>query len=106
MMTIVQDHGEAIDTTIASKLMNVCINMQAKGLVEQLQPVVRAIDIAHRNSMNLADGCDLSLNLLRDLALAPHQAAVQIRFSQAIQPCHMVAYILHPKNQGALPSIN
>ena len=106
MMTIVQDHSEARDTTIASKVMNVGIYRQTKGLVEQLRSVVRAIDIAQLDSMNLADGCNLFLNLLRDLALAPHQAAVQKRFSQAIQPCHMVAHILHLKYQGALLSIN
>ena len=100
MITITQEHGEDIDTAIATKILNVGLYRQARDLAEQLKPVAVAIDIAQRDSTNLADGCALFLSLLEEPALQPHSSAVEKRFKAAILPQHMLAYMMHPRYQG------
>ena len=100
MITITQEHGEDIDTAIATKILNVGLYRQARDLAEQLKPVAVAIDIAQRDSTNLADGCALFLSLLEEPALQPHISAVEKRFKAAILPQHMLAYMMHPRYQG------
>ena len=73
---------------------------QAKELAEQLRPIAAAIDRAQSDSAGLADTCDIFLDLLEDQNLKPHQKEVEKRFKQAIQPCHLTAYMLHPAYQG------
>ena len=100
MITITQEHEEEIDTAIATKILNIDLYRQARDLVEQLKPVAVAIDIAQRNSTNLADGCALFLSLLQEPAFQLHIAAVEKCFKAAILPQHMLAYTMHPPYQG------
>ena len=40
------------------------------------------------------------MNLLTEPSLQPHKDKVMKRMKQAIFPCHLVAYMLHPKYAG------
>ena len=97
---IVQDHEDAFDRIVVNKIMDYNLYRQARDLVEQLKPVAVAIDKAQRDRTSLADGCDIFFDLLDEPALKCHEEHVQHRFKQAIQPCHLTAYMLHPKYQG------
>ena len=57
------------------------------------------MDICQADNTGLAAACDAWMSLLEDTALDPHKATVKKRFNQAIKPCHLVAYLLHPKYQ-------
>lgn len=99
-MQIVQDHGEDIDKGVAQKIMNIGLYRQIKDLADQLRPIASGIDRAQSDHTCLADAFDIFYSLLEEPTLAPHRAKVQKRFDQAIQPCHLVAYMLHPKYAG------
>ena len=55
-----------------------------------------------RDNTGLALACHTWLCLLKDEALLAHTDIVQRRFTQTIQPCHLVAYLLHPHYRGEL----
>ena len=100
MIALAQDNCDDIDASIAQKIMNMGLYRQVKDLIEQLQPVANAIDMAQKDSTNLAAACHIMLNLLEAPQLQPHENQVQHRFNQAIKPCHLVAYMMHPKYNG------
>ena len=97
---IIQDHGEEIDQSIAQKIMDNTLYRKIKDLAEVLRPVTVAIDKAQRDTTCLADATEIFLGLLNNPVLAPYQDKVQKRFGDAILPCHLVAYMLHPKYAG------
>lgn len=59
-----------------------------------------AIDKAQSDSTGLTDACKIFMDLLAEPLLDHHKARLQHRFQQAIKPCHLVAYTLHPAYQG------
>ena len=97
---IIQEHGDVIDNVVAQKIMNVKLYRQIKDLADLLRPVSIAIDLAQRDSTCLAEACKIFLSLLMNPILEPEKAKVQKRFDEAILPCHLVAYMLHPKYAG------
>ncbi|CAL4113663.1 unnamed protein product, partial [Meganyctiphanes norvegica] len=100
MVQIIQDNPGEIDCKIVQKIMNHKLYVNLVELAEQLRPVAVALDRAQADSTNLADAYDIMKKLLTEPLLAPHCDTVQKRFDKAIQPCHMVAYMLHPKYNG------
>lgn len=97
---IAEDHEGDIDKCIIQKIMDYNLYRQARDLADQLRPIAEAIDRAQGDSTSLADACDIFLQLLDNPKLQPHKDAIQQRYKQAIQPCHLVTYLLHPKYQG------
>jgi hypothetical protein len=85
---------------VADKIMNIGIYRQAKDLVEQLRPIANAIDRLQSDSATIADPTDAFLSLLHKPTLEHHKVAIQKRLDQAIDPCHLAAYMLHPRYQG------
>ncbi len=99
-LQIVQEHEDDMDQNISRKIMDMNIYRQAKDLCAMLRPMANAIDATQRDAATIADATDVFLSLLRDPELLPHRKAVEKRFSQAILPCHMAAYLLHPRYRG------
>ena len=97
---LIQDHGEDIDQSIAKKIMDNDLYRKIKDLAEVLRPVTVAIDKAQRDTTCLADATEIFLGLLNNPVLTPYKAKVQKRFDDAILPCHLAAYMLHPKYAG------
>ena len=98
---IVQDHKDEMDRNIVTKIMDYNLFCQAKDLREQLSPVASAIDICQKDKTGLALACDTWIGLLENPALEPHHSKVLKRFNEAILPCHLVAYLLHPTYRGS-----
>ena len=66
-------------------------------MAAMLRPVAVALDKAQSDNTGLAGLCDIFFKLLSEPVLQEHHAAVQKRFDFAIKPCHLVAYMFHPK---------
>lgn len=79
--------------------MNFFLHKQAKDLVKQLQPISVALDRLQKDTANIADATHEWLALLQNPELKPHVQAVTDRFTKAILPHHMFAYLMHPKFQ-------
>lgn len=99
-MKIAQDQEDSIEDHIIRKVTDFNLYRQIRDLAEQLRPVANAIDRAQSDNCRLADACDIFLDLEQNPVLDPHKATVQKRYKQAILPCHLAAYKLHPKYQG------
>ena len=91
-----------MDRNVVKRIMDYNLFCQARDLRSQLAPVAAAIDICQRDNTGLALACHTWLCLLKDEALLAHTDIAQRRFTQAIQPCHLVAYLLHPHHRGEL----
>ena len=100
MMQVIQDHPDAIDSNIQKKVMDTRLFIQLRDLADKLRPIAISLDIAQADTTTLADAYDIMRRLMAEPVLAEHCDAVQKRKAQAILPCHMVAYMLHPKYAG------
>ena len=100
MIQIIQDNPDSVDSSIQRKIMEVNIFRKAKELFNQLQPIAIALDRAQGDKTTLADSYDIMNKLLNEPALASSINIVKKRKEQAILPCHMVAFMLHPKYAG------
>ena len=99
-MQFIQDHPSEIDQGIARKVMDMNLFTQVSDLAEILRPVAKALDRAQNDKTNLADACDIFFSLQLEPTLQDHRAALQKRFDFVIRPCHLVAYMFHPKYLG------
>jgi len=97
MMQIVQEHATEMDQSIVQKIMNMGLYNQVNDLAQQLRPVAAAIDQTQSDKCGLADACSIFKDLMANPVLAPHREKVKKRYQQAILPCHLVTYMLHPK---------
>ena len=103
-LTIVHEHEDATDSRIAQLVNDFNLYKQAKDMSMQLKPIAVDLDRLQSDKSGSADACHEWLSLLSCDMLKPHLKTIQARFEQAIQPFHIVAYILHPKYRGALLS--
>ena len=69
-------------------------------MVKVLRPISIAFLRAQADSTSLADGYDIMNRLMADPAVAPILDKIKKRRDQAILPCHMAAYMMHPKYNG------
>ena len=70
MLSIIQDHNDEIDDTIAKKVVN--IGLWTSDLHEKLKPVATAFDIDQRNA-SIMGAWHLSLELLHNPDLPHHE---------------------------------
>ena len=77
--------------------MDLCLYRQVYDLEELLRPVAISLDSAQSDDTTLADNYHIMKRLMVDPVLASHHDTVRKRRDQAILPCHMIAYLLHPK---------
>ena len=100
MMKIIQEHPDDIDVKIQKKVMDLNHFALVRSQAEMLRPVAISLDKAQSDSTGLADAYHIMNKLMKDPLLAScHGDVVKLR-DQAILPCHMVAYMLHPKYAG------
>ena len=69
-------------------------------LTKVLWPISTALQRAQADATSLGDGYDIMNKLMADPVLAPYLGKLKKRRDQAILPCHMAAYMLHPKYVG------
>ena len=74
---------------------------QVSDLANMLRPVATTLDLGQSDKTTIADACNIFMNLLNELVLQDHRDKVQKRFDFVIKPCHLVAYMFHPKYLGA-----
>ena len=79
---------------------------QARDLSKQLRPIAVAMDQTQRDRQLQAtlDAYHICFELLREFWSTTTPKTVEKHLKQAVQTCHLVAYKLHPKYQGALLS--
>ena len=99
-MQVIQNNPDSIDNSIQKKVMDIRLFIQVRDLAEQLRPIAISLDRAQSDTTTLADAYDIMKRLMNETVLASHRNAVQKQKDQAILPCHMVAYMLHPKYAG------
>ena len=97
---LVQDHGDEIDNHIAQKIMDHNLFKQVKDLHDQLKPIADALNKAQSDSTSIAEGCHLFLDLMSLPVLQCHKSKVAKRFKDAIQPCHLAAYMTDARYFG------
>ena len=73
---------------------------QVSDLANMLRPVATALDLGQSDKATIADACNIFMNLLNEPVLQDHRDKVQKRFDFVIKPCHLVAYMFHPKYLG------
>ena len=81
--------------------MDINLFQQVKDLAAMLCPVAKALDLAQSDKTNIADACDIFFNLMKEPVLQDHREPVKQRFDFVIRPCHLAAYMFHPKYMGA-----
>lgn len=83
-MTIVQEHPDNIDSSVASKIMDLNQELKVKDLHDQLQPIAFALDQVQRDAATLDDAYSIFLKFLEeptlDLPLEPHEAKLEKGF--------------------------
>ena len=99
-MQICQDHEDEFEKSIVQKIQDYNIFRNVRDLADQLRPIATAIDESQSDHRSIADACHVWITLLQNPVLAPHKAAVNKRFKQAITTEHLVAYHIHPRYQG------
>ena len=97
----IQDHPDEGDRTIVQKIMDMNMFQQVRDLANMLRPVTTTLDLGQSDKITIADACNIFMNLLNELVLQDHRDKVQKRFDFVITPCHLVAYMFHPKYLGA-----
>ena len=100
MIDIIQKHPQAIDNKVQRAIMDNTLFRKVVDMTNMLRPISIALLRAQADSTSLADGYDIMLKLVSDPVLQPQLSKIKKRRAQAIQPCHMVAYMLHPKYSG------
>lgn len=100
IMKIIQEHPGDIDSKIQRKVMDLNHFDMVRNLAEMLRPVAISLDKAQSDSTSLADAYHIMQKLMVDPLLASCRDAVRKRRDQAILPCHMVAFMMHPKYSG------
>ena len=68
---------------------------KVQELSDQLRPAPIALDKSQANTTNLANAYDMN-KLMNEPLLASRRSVVRKRRDQAILPCHMPSYMLHP----------
>ena len=99
-MKIIQENPDDIDAKISKKVMDVNHFGLVRTMSEMLRPVAISLDKAQSDSTSLADAYHIMNKLMKDPLLESCRGDVRKRRDQAILPCHMVAYMLHPKYAG------
>ena len=74
---------------------------QVSDLANILRPVSTALDLGQSDKTTIADACNIFMNLLNEPVLQDLCDKVQKRFDLVLKPCHLVAYMFHPKYLGA-----
>ena len=69
---------------------------QVQELSDQLHPVAIALDKSQADTTTLADAYHIMNKLMNEPLLASRRSVVRKRRDQAILPCHMPSYMLHP----------
>lgn len=100
MLLVVAQHEELIDVRIKNLIHNVGLLNESKHLLQQLQPISKALDELQSDTATVADSCEQWLDLLQCPSLEPHKKQVQTRMDQAMTPCHYLANLLHPVYRG------
>jgi len=73
---------------------------QVTDLANMLRPIAIALDKGQSDNTTIADACDIFLGLLNEPLLQNHRHKVEKRFDFVIKPCHLAAYMFHPKYMG------
>ena len=97
---IANEHKVDMDSTIFNKIKNIGLLSAAEDLADQLRPICKVLTICQSDSTSIAEATNAYFNLLQEPILKQHKDVLDRRFKQAIQPCHLAAYFLHPKFQG------
>ena len=96
-----QDHPDEVDHTILQEIMDMNMFRQVSDLANMLRPVATALDLGQSGKTTITDACNIFINLLNEPVLQDNRDIVQKRFDFIITPCHLVAYMFHPKYLGA-----
>jgi len=99
-MHFMQDHPDELDQVIGCKIMDMNLFRQVRDLAEILRPVAAALDKTQNDKTTIADSVDIFMRLLLEPVLQDHKEKIQKRFDFAIKPCHLAAYMFHPKYMG------
>ena len=100
MIKIIQENPNDIDDKIQKKVLDTRIYTQLRKLQGILRPVATALDRAQSDVTTLADAYSIMQKLMSEPSLASDRETVRKRRDKAILPCHMAAYMLHPKYCG------
>ena len=73
---------------------------QVSDLANWLRPVAVTLDKGQNDNTTIADACDIFYSLTLEPVLQDHLDKVQKRFDFVIKPCHLAAYMFHPKYMG------
>jgi hypothetical protein len=105
MVHIEHENTKEVDTGIRKTIPDGNLYRQVKDLKDQLEPVAKALNTAQSDNTKLADVVDLFYGLLENKELAHHKKAIEHRFKQYVDPCHLAAYLTHPKFKGEKLSV-
>jgi hypothetical protein len=100
-LTISQNHEEDMERRIVTLINDFNLYRNAKDTLSQLKPVAVALDKLQSDKSSLAEACHQWISLLENESLRQHYKVIEKRFKQAIQPFHLMAYILHPSYGGS-----
>jgi len=96
----IQDYPREVDQAIVKKIMDMNLFRQVSDLAAMLRPVAAALDKSQSDNTTIVDAPELSFNLIAEPTLQDHRDKIQKCFDFVIQPCHLSAYLFHPKYMG------
>lgn len=96
----IQDYPGEVDQAIVKKIMDMNLFRQVSDLAAMLRPVAAALDKSQSDNTTIADAPELFFNLIAEPILQDNRDKIQKRFDFVIQPCHLAAYLFHPKYMG------
>lgn len=100
-LQIVDNNEDEIDNDIKCLVNNLHLYKEAKNMYNQLEPVAKALmKLQHDNNANIADACEIYLELLQNEQLNPHFSKVKCSFDKAMTPVHFLAHLMNPKYKG------
>jgi len=96
----IEEYSTEMEPALVRKVMDMNLYNQVRDLADMLRPVAIALDRAQNDKTTIADACEIFFRLLNEPTLQDNKQKVQKRFDMVINPCHLAAYIFHPKYLG------
>ena len=79
---------------------NIYLYKEVKNIYNQLQPVAKTLTKLQNDNANIADACEIYLELLQNKELNPYFCKVKCIFDKAMTFLYLLAHLMNPKYNG------
>lgn len=106
MSKVCSENRAAIDVTIASKVNNINIKMNAEDFLVKLKKIAIALDKVQKDACTIGEATEIWISLLLEFGTdedvkEKEVSCLKKRFEMAMTPAHFLAHILDPRFRGA-----